>query len=274
MKTANENLSVQPKVVTPEAASNSEATELADNLANIDENQLADKDVDLDAVKNASENMKSADDIDIDEADNDLNKQAEKLETIFDEVGKNLAKAENSGGGKGVVIVSVLPEMKPRATGFFPLKVNLRNITLGRKLKFWPSVDYFNANATSTKTANTIFLADSVAKEGDAFFLDSEGNPVTKITGNAANMSVVPYLEAEKDYSTAFITADATESDLETLETLAAEINDDDDEENTNVGGSGGGCNLVRSEGLGMRSFLMFLTFSLALALLKRKFRQ
>ena len=154
LKTVNENLSVKPKIITPEAASDPEAAEIAGNLSNLDENQIDDKDVDFDTVKNASENMKSVDDIDIDEADGDLDAQAEKIEMIFREIGENLAKAENSGGGQGVVIASVLPNMRPKASGFFLLKVNLRNITPGRKLKFEPSVEAFNTRVAGTRTVD------------------------------------------------------------------------------------------------------------------------
>ena len=62
---------------------------------------------------------------------------------MFNEVSGDLASATNSTGGKGVVIATVFPKMTPKATGFFPLKVNLRNLLPGRRLRFWPSVRYF-----------------------------------------------------------------------------------------------------------------------------------
>jgi len=270
LKTANENLSVQPKVVTPEAASKSEVTEISQNLATLNESQVEDKDVNFDTVKAASENMKSADDIEIETADGDLETQAEKLEEIFNEVGGNLANAENSSGGQGVVIASVLPVMSPKSTGFFPLKVNLRNLTPGRKLNFWPSVEFFNAYVAGHGAgimSAKISLADVklAASEGDAFFLDAEGKPVTKISGNAAEMTVVPYLEAGKNYDSAFITADATESDLDALNELAAET--EKFEEANGGQGGGGGCNAGRSEEVGSRKYLIsaFLLFCLAL---------
>ena len=54
-------------------------------------------------------------------------------------------------------------------------------------------------------------------------------------------MQVVPYLAAGGDYSDAFITADATESDLAALETLAAETGGDAEGKRSS---SSGGCDV------------------------------
>ena len=64
--------------------------------------------------------------------------------------------------------------------------------------------------------------ATATGEEGDFFFLDENGVPTTVVSGDASKMTVVAYLEGDKTYDSAFITANATEKDLETLETLAA----------------------------------------------------
>ncbi|MBR2208930.1 MAG: hypothetical protein IJ859_09020, partial [Synergistaceae bacterium] len=136
LQAANETLSVQPKVVTPEAVSEAEVNQIASDLSTLSENDVDDDDVDLDMVKAAANDLKSTNDIYIETANGNLNAQAEKIEAVFEDVAKNLPRVSNASGGTGVVIVSVLPRMTPRATGFFPMKVNLRNLTPGRKLMF------------------------------------------------------------------------------------------------------------------------------------------
>ena len=138
------------------------------------------------------------------------------------------------------------------------MEVNLRNVTPGRKLKFWPSVEFFITYASG---ANIATLADE-AKEGDAFFLDADGNPTTKVSGNAAEMTVVPYLTEGKEYDSVFITTDATSNDLKALTTLT-QANNTTENKNT-IGTSGAGCN---------SSFGFSAMFGLILCLMSRKKR-
>ncbi|MBQ7196513.1 MAG: InlB B-repeat-containing protein, partial [Synergistaceae bacterium] len=260
LKQANENLSVQPKVVTPEAATSEELDEYSDKLANVDEGSVKDEDIDLDLVNSAAENLQN--DIEIENADSDLNAQAEKVEQIFNEVSKDLANVTNSAGNKGVVIVTIVPKLTPHKTGFFPMKVNLRNVTPGRKLRFWPSIEFFISYASG---ANIATLADD-AKEGDAFFLDADGNPTTKVSGNAADMTVVPYLTEGKEYDSVFITTDATSNDLAALTTLtqSPDVSDNTTETTKTIGSSGAGCN---------SSFGFSAMLGLILCLISRKKR-
>ncbi|MBQ9527812.1 MAG: hypothetical protein IJR68_09385 [Fretibacterium sp.] len=159
---------------------------------------------------------------------------------MFNEVSGDLASATNSTGGKGVVIATVFPKMTPKATGFFPLKVNLRNLLPGRKLMFWPSVAYFRGVVSGVVSVAGVRLADG---EGDCYFLDEAGNKVDLVSGDASNMTVVPYLTAGGIYSDAFITVDATSSDKSALEKLAASSdpnNPDNPGSPTSNKGSGG----------------------------------
>ena len=236
LKDASKELSVQPKVVEPEVAVESK-DEIASTLG-----------------------VPIETDITIDSADKELSKQTEAVESLFNEISADLASADNSTGGKGVVIVTVFPRMRPYATGFFPLRVNLRHLTPGRRLKFWPSVSYFKQKASGKAAAASVSLA--AGTEGDFYLLDENGNKVEKVTGNASNMTMVPFLTAGKEYSDAFITADATEKDQETLQKLA---------ENAGSGGTdaptsdkdGGGCDA----GLGFAGVVALA----GLALLKKK---
>ena len=173
-------------------------------------------------------------DIDIASADKDLEKQAEAVEKVFNEVSADLADAN---GGKGLVIATVFPKMTPKATGFFPLAVNLRNLMPGRTLKFWPSVSYFHQHAQG-KTAVSL----AAGAEGDFFFLDEAGNPVSTVSGDASKMTVVPHLTAGKDYTDAFITADATAKDQEALKTLKESAMSVNNTTTPTSDKDGGGC--------------------------------
>jgi len=219
----------------------------------------------------AIEDLKSANDIQIEEADNSVADQAEKIEQVFDEVYEVLPNVTNAGGTQGVILVTVFPTMRPTTSGFFPMKANLRNVTPGRRLLFWPSPAAMKANARGASITENeevegpqeISLAQAFAmlsasgSEGDAFFLDENGNPVTKVTGDASKMQVVPYLEGGKTYDSAFITADATADDLEALKTLAS---DNTVQENGSVStnGGGGGCEL----GLGLGALAALMAFT------------
>ena len=124
---------------------------------------------------------------------------------------------------------------------------------------FWPSVEFFNAFAAGTITAS---VADG-EEEGDAFFLDSDGNPTTIVSGDAAEMSVVPYLEADKDYSSSFITADATANDLAALAELTDSTSSETEDDEAEVEGnkvtlsnsSSSGCN----SGFALSSMLLLM---------------
>ena len=152
------------------------------------------------------------------------------------------------------MIATLLPEITVDKDGYYPMEVNLRNLMPGRVLSFWPSADYINR-----------YAAGEVG-EYDAYFLDENDNVVTKVTGDASKMKVVPYLEKGKKYDTAFIAVNATENDLKALEELAEESNSnsgDDVVSNDVSSPSGGGCD----SGLG---FAGLLTLA-GLAVWKRK---
>ena len=224
---AAQNLSVKPKVVTPVAVNSTKAAEMQKTFQTFANTGQSDVDVEL--VKAASGNLQT--NIEIEPASGSLETQLEQLETLLTQIAETLVKAVNpKTQNKGMVVATSLPTMKPKVAGFFPMSVNLRNLTPGRKLMFWPSVEFFNAYVARQQSAlaGGVSLADvSVAdsKEGQFFFLDSAGNPVSTVSGDASDMYVVPYLEKDGNYSTAFITADATADDKTELQALAEAAN-------------------------------------------------
>ena len=145
--------------------------------------------------------------------------------------------------------------MTPRTTGYFPMKVNMRHLVPGQRPRFWHSKEAF------INKADTASVSLAEAEEGDAFFLDENGNPTTTIKGDASKMMVVPYLIAETPYDSAFITVDASESDQATIEELAKNTEaldeEEEEEEKNTVGGSGGGCEL----GFGLGAALALAAF-------------
>ncbi|MCR5346618.1 MAG: hypothetical protein K6E38_02480, partial [Fretibacterium sp.] len=264
LKTANEKLSVKPKVVTPQEYTEEETTELASKLAESLNNLSADSEVNAGLLTAAKENLKSASELEIASADKELDRQAEKLEEMLNKVGSALSKVVNGSGGKGVVLSTVLPAMTPSVSGFFPLKVNLRNLTPGRGIRFWPSVEYFlQQSARGEAQVSAVVVTAGGGVEGEAFFLDSEGKPVTKVSGDASAMSMVVYLEGGRSYDSAFITADASPRDQEVLEQLADDLSGTP---TSNKGG--GGC----SGGFAGISGLLALAF--VPAALRRRVRK
>lgn len=219
---AAQNLSVKPKVVTPKAVDSTTATKMKQDFTEKASAGDVDANVDVDAVKAAAANLQTEDAIEIETASGSLEAQLKQLESLLTQIAETLVNAVNpKTQNKGMVVATSLPKMTPKASGFFPMAVNLRNLTPGRKLMFWPSVEFFNqrAAAQSQVSLADVSLADD--QEGKFFFLDEAGNPVSTVSGDAAKMSVVPYLAEGTDYSTAFITADATSNDKTELQTLA-----------------------------------------------------
>ena len=127
----------------------------------------------------------------------------------------------------GVVIAAALPTLEAKADGYFPLKVNLRHLTPGRRVRVWHPVDEFRAVAEGTGTAEPSFL------------LDENGVPTTVVSGDASKMTVVPYLKANVIYDSAFITADATPDDQATLKVLEEQGSSSDAPTSDK---DGGGC--------------------------------
>ena len=260
LKEANKEFSAQPKVVTPEVLSADSKTQAVENIKKtaIGEQKVAEG-VDPDVVQAANrEGLKTSDDITIEPADKDLTKQTEAVEKVFNEVSADLADAND---GKGVVIVTVLPKMTPKVSGFFPLKVNLRHLLPGRRVRFWPSVEHFKRAQGKV----SVSLASS-GQEGDYFFLDENGVPTAVVSGDASKMTVVAYLEGGKPYEDAFITADATEADqaaLKKLEETGSSGNGDPDAAPTSPTSDkgSGGCDA----GFGAASLAMF-TFAALIA--------
>ena len=113
--------------------------------------------------------------------------------------------AASSASDKGLVIATLLPEITVDADGYYPMEVNLRNVMPGRVLSFWPSADYLKQYVNGDVDVY------------DAYFLDDSNKVVTKVSGDAAKMKVVPYLEKGKKYDTAFIAVNATTEDLAAL---------------------------------------------------------
>ena len=253
LQEANDKLSVQPKVVEPVAVSETSKDQIATTLGELKETEVAEG-VDFSTVQAAAENLQT--DIQIDSAEKSVTGQTVAVEELFNKVSGDLADAN---GGNGVVIATVFPRMRPNVTGFFPLKVNLRHLTPGRRLRFWPSVSHFQNTVSGKAVVADVSLA-AAAQEGSFFFLDSAGNPVSTVRGNAADMTVVPYLEKDGDYSTAFITVDANEagSDLKALKDLAEAAKSGGEDEKTDTDNptsdkSSGGCDM----GLGGIALLM-----------------
>ena len=223
-------LSVSPKVVKPTPVTN-EAV-LADMKTGI-ENFTAEKDsgVDSSAVTAAKEGLQTADTIDIADAATSLTEQTKVVEDLFNMVSADLTKF----GSNGVVIATVLPKMTPKASGFFPLSVNLRHLTPGRVLRFWLSPAAFTKKATGS-------VSVAEATEGQYFFLDENGVPTSVVTGDPAKMKLVVYLTAVQSASLAadqpvegaFITVDGTPDDKTTLEEMTKS-------DSSGEGGEGGG---------------------------------
>ena len=225
VKKANGELSVKPKFAAPAPLSESDIKEIKEKLAN----RIGTKQI-----------MSGGIHVNTTEEDKDLDKQATKLEDLIKLIVDTLAKITNTAIGKGaavtvaganergLVLATLLPEITVDADGYYPMGVNLRNVTPGRVLSFWPSADYIDR-----------YAAGEVG-EYDAYFLDENDNVVTKVTGDASKMKVVPYLEKGKTYDTAFIAVNATENDLKALETLATELNSGSNDSPTSDKGSGG----------------------------------
>ncbi|MBQ9564212.1 MAG: hypothetical protein IJU98_01370 [Synergistaceae bacterium] len=233
LKKANDALSVSPKVVKPEPLSESEMTQVLEKLKSLSGTEAdIPSDFKPEDVKPAT-----AENLSIGELPTSLSAQAQIIERLFALIGNLLTKMTAGGAENGVVIATSLPTLTPKADGYFPMKVNLRNLTSGRRVRFWPSVAAFEAAANGSSVSLAV-------EEGSAFFLDKDGNPTTTVADNASEMTVVPYLRAGTTYSSAFITADATESDRVALETLAAETN-------KTKGSGGGGCDALWGAGLG-----------------------
>ncbi|MBQ9404283.1 MAG: hypothetical protein IJU15_04795, partial [Synergistaceae bacterium] len=220
------NLSVQPKLIQPEV--------------NVESNDKIASTLGV-AIET---------DIIIDEAPTNLSEQANIVEDLMNKVSGDLAK------GNGVVIAAVLSGMRPDVTGFFALKVNLRNLMPGRVLKFWPSVSYFKQSVSGDVASVSISESEPEA-EGDFFFLDEDGNKVNAVTGDAGKMIVVPYLTAGTVYEDAFITADATSADIPVLKKLAKESGSNDDN-NDALTNSSSGCDA----GFGLAGCLAVLTLA------------
>ncbi|MCR5346731.1 MAG: SYNERG-CTERM sorting domain-containing protein, partial [Fretibacterium sp.] len=253
--TAANDLSVKPKVVTPVGVSSEDIGTMKEKFTNVD----AGADVDVSLVKLAAESLKTSDDIVIETASASLEDQMKELESLLTQVAEALVKAINPRTQNiGMVIATSLPKMRPEASGFFPMKVNLRNLTPGRKLMFWPSVKAFKQHAESQDQVSMSLADVSVAEEsqeGKFFFLDKNKNPVSVVSGDASDMYVVPYLAGYTDYSDAFITADATSDDRAALQKLA-----DSAGEGTPASNKGsGGCNT------GFAGLMLLLTTGLLL---------
>ena len=214
LKKANEKLSVKPKVVEPTPLSESDVQKVKDKLEGL---------IDPDKLMPSSYLH-----INTTEEDKDLSKQAERIENLFKLIAKALANVINTAFGKieavtaassasdkGLVIATLLPEMTVDADGYYPMEVNLRNLMPGRVLSFWPSADYLKQYAAGE------------VKKYDAYFLDENNEVVTKVSGNAAKMKVVPFLEKGKTYDTAFIAVNATTDDLAALEAYNSTVSPD-----------------------------------------------
>ena len=233
LNNASENLSVSPKVVTPVAASLEEAQKTADNLKTMAEQETGDSvnGVDKTLVQAAAANMNSSNDITIQPAPANTDEQAKHLETLLVKVIEVLAK-------QGEVVASALPEITSWKSGFFQFDVNLRNLLPGQRPHFWPSSEHYKA-AQGKATVAGVELA--AGKEGDHFFLDEAGNPTDVVSGDAAKMKVVVYLEEGKTYPDAFITVNATSNDKKELKTLAESLPAGGGAP-TSDKGAGGGC--------------------------------
>ena len=238
LQAANKELTVQPKVVEPEVLNETSRDQAATNInkAARGEQEVAEG-VDSRAVQAADQQgLLTSKDITIEPASDDLKAQAEAVEKVFILLSADLAGAAD---GKGVVIVTVFPKMTPRVSGFFPLRVNLRHLMPGRRLKFWPSVSYFQQHAQG---GASVSLA-AEGKLGQYFFLDENGVPTAVVSGDASKMVVVACLKGGESYDSAFITVDATEKDQETLKDLKEKATSNPDAPTSDK--DGGGCDTL-----------------------------
>jgi len=227
----------------------------ASNLDNVDAASKADIPADFDAseIQQATE-----ENISIASVPSLLEAQAEFIQDLFELIKDVLTKVITAEAKYGMALATRMPAMTPHTTGYFPMKMNMRNLVPGQRPRFWASTEAFRAAAStnSAQKADVSLAADD--KEGSAFFLDSNGNPTTVISGDASKMTVVPYLVAGTTYDSAFITVDATESDQKALEALAAQESTTEKESTSSSGGSSGGCEA--GLGLGALAALTFFT--------------
>ena len=237
LQDANAKLTVQPKLVQPEVLSADEATKAEQNIQKAANNNDVAEGVNFDAVQAAATEgaIKTSADITIEPASKDLGDQTKAVEKVFNAVSADLAGANE---GKGVVIATVLPKMTPKVSGFFPLKVNLRHLMPDprRRLRFWPSAAHFR------QASGRVSVSVASGQEGDFFFLDENGVPTATVRGDASKMTAVVFLTADREYSDAFITVDATEKDQETLTDLKEKSNPNGGENSPTSNKGSGGC--------------------------------
>lgn len=232
------DLSATPKVTKPKEL---DATEQAQAVATLTEIEgIEAKDV----VAATSEN------IEIGDVPRSLEQQINIITSLLENIADALTKIITGDTPNGVTVATTLPTLKPKYDGYYPMKVNLRHVPPTKKLQLWRSTKDIK------DAAGVASVSVSAAK--DYYFLDENGKVTEKVQGNAANMTVVPYLEAGETYDSAFITVEATADDQKALETYAAA-----EPENPETSSSGGGCNL---------GFAALGLIAAATLLLKKKF--
>lgn len=249
-------LSTKPKVTEPEALKGEALETAKENLKAIVTSKASDTEtltkdqqaaiVDIPNDFDPEEIQEvTGDSITIEPLSKNLDDQAAIISDLFDKIGELLTTAlkglnEGDEGGKyGSVIATAMPTMTPNTTGYFPMKINMRHLTPGKRPRFWPSVEHF-------RRATVSGVASLAGEEGDAFFLDENGNPTATISGDASNMTVVPFLKEGVPYDSAFITVDATQDDQKKLKKLLADNQTETEEPKPETSsGSGGGCEVA-----------------------------
>ena len=184
------------------------------------------------------------------------------------------AKAQPSSLPKsGITIANLLPDMywlNP-ADGWGAVGINLGDLTPGKEL------DLFNLGEVTLQHAS-VGLADDESEykleKLDAIFLDENFEPTDIVSGDASKMHILISMGADANYETPFVAVDATESDLAALKEFEAAVSDIENSDGTDseksIGGSSGGCNLMRSEELGMRNVLILVLFALLFVSMKK----
>lgn len=172
--------------------------------------------------------------ITIGDVSNSLEEQTSIIIKLLEEIAEALTKVTASDGAEnGVAVATTLPSLAPKTDGYYPMKVNLRHVVPGRKVRFWTSTSAIKS------AAGVASVSLSEAEEGSYFFLDENGNDTKGVVkGDAAKMTVVPYLKGGTTYGQPFITVDATADEQKALGSYAAA-----EPETPETSSSGGGCN-------------------------------
>ena len=217
-------LSIQPKVVQPEAVSSADAVNTINNLSD-DQKAKLPEGFDVSMLRDSSgifENVPSS-----------LTEQSQKIQEVVSGIASELASQD-------LVVATVLSKLTPNSAGFFPLKVNLRNLTPGKVINFWQSAKAFKEIAP---VSASVFISDT--SEDKTFFIDSDGNVTDTVYDPTQPVTIVAYLDPSSPagFDNPFITVNATAADSSKLVSIAQAVANENSSSSNNLSSSGAGCN-------------------------------